>query len=82
MSLSRPLMQCPSLLGTMVWPPQSDTTWITKDEFHELNPVVLEGYLQENSPSSFLARECDANRYHRKFYCRRNRKFENVGIFI
>ena len=61
--------------------PQSNATWITEDEFRELNPALLEWYLQDNSPesSSFQAGEYDATRYHGQFYSRRNRKFRNLG---
>ena len=64
--------------------PQTDATWITEDEFRELNPALLEWYLQDNSSesSSIPAGEHDATRYHGKFYSRRNRKFRNLGILM
>jgi len=72
------------LLVQWVGRPQSDATWITEDEFRELNPALLEWYIQDNSPksSSFQAGEYDATRYHGQFYSRRNRKFRNLGILL
>jgi len=64
---------------------QSDATWITEDEFREMNPTLLEWYLQDNSSalSSFSVGENDVvspKEFYGNVYSRKNRRFRNLGI--
>jgi len=66
---------------------QSDATWITEDEFPDLNPTLLDWYLQDNSlaSSSFPVGENDVvspKKFYGNVYSRNNRRFRNLGIFF
>jgi len=66
---------------------QSDATWITENEFRDLNPTLLECYLQDNSleSSSFPMGGNDVvsrKHFYSNVYSRKNRRFHNLGILF
>ncbi|CAA2982891.1 Hypothetical predicted protein [Olea europaea subsp. europaea] len=51
--------------------PLSDATWINEEEFRQLDPKLLDAYLDYTSPSSFQPGRNDATRKQLKVYSRR-----------
>ena len=67
--------------------PQSDATWITEDEFHDMNQTLLEWYLHDNSSasSSFLVGKNDVvslKEFYGNVYSKKSRRFRNLGILF
>ena len=62
-------------------------TWIIEDEFRDMNPTLLEWYLQDNSSasSSFPVGENDVvspKEFFGNLYSKKNRRFRNLGILF
>ena len=78
---------CPLLLVQWSGGPRSDGTWITEDEFRDMNLNLSEWYLQDNlsTSSSFPVGENDVvspKEFYGNVYSRKHRRFRNLGIFL
>ena len=67
--------------------PQSDATWITENEFRDMNSTILEWYFPDNlSASSYFSMgENDVvspKEFHSNVYSRKNMRFRNLGILF
>jgi len=71
----------------MVRTAQLDATWIIEDEFRDMDPSLLEWYLQDNSSalSSFPMGENDVvspKEFYGNVYSRKNGRCCNLGIIF